>query len=428
MLETGLFQENTTLYCAARKTRLSRLLEEKYAGQLKIVDDSRIAVNSLKRGDVAHSYPIDYVNINTEKAIVESCFTALIIGFGTTGQDALRFLYEFSAFPKNEKGEKSPVKIHAVDHSMNEIRGNLLQEIPALERLEGKNKEIELHHMDVGSQTFFDLKKSIIKDLNYVIIATGDDERNIEIASQLLEMAYQYKDNTQQPFKVFVRLYKEENRERFESAIEVYKPFSLSLALFGATRLLYTEELIINDEIQKESEVFQRSYCEANPNETYAPLEARLEQERQNPQVGPLYAYRSLERKEGQNKANQMHVYTKIRLMGLNENYQAVVLPKWDKETGLDFCDADKTWIAQLTHASACEHLRWNASHLMMGYVTMTDEVGKQTEGTCNLRKKQHRCIVPWNELNKQTQSYDYYVVRTSVYQYLKGKAAVELK
>lgn len=123
-----------------------------------------------------------------------------------------------------------------------------------------------------------------------------------------------------------------------------------------------------------------------------------------------------------------MHVYTKIKLMGLEKNPNTVVLPKWEKEFGLDKCNASKEWIAKLTNTSICEHLRWNASHMMIGYVTMTDEVSKQTIGTCNLRKKQHNCIVDWEELDKQTQSYDYYIVRTSVYQYLKETTKVELK
>lgn len=427
MLETSQFDDNTTIYCTARKTRLARLIEEKYVGRLKIVDDSRVAVNSLRRGEVEHSYPIDYVTIDSERAIVESRFTALIIGFGTTGQDALRFLYEFSAFP-NCEGRKSPVKIHVVDNQMDEIRGDFMREVPAMEFLEGKNREIELHHMDIGSKGFFELQKAIIKQLNYVIIATGDDERNIEVASSLLEMANQYKDIGLQQFRVFVRLYNEENREKFDSAIDVYKSFSLSLSYFGSTRSLYTKEIIIDDNIKNESEEFHKSYCEANKGEKYVSIEHRLENERQNPNVGPLYAYRSLERKNFQNKANRMHVYTKIKLMGMTMNSNTIVLPKWEKEFGLDRCNMDKIWTAKLINASICEHLRWNASHQMMGYVTMTDEVRKQTIGTCNIRKKQHNCIIAWEELDKQTQSYDYYVVRTSVYFYFKGITKVELK
>lgn len=422
MLESGLFKEKSTIYCASRKTRLSRLIEEKYAGLLKIVDDSRMAVNFLKRGKVEQSYPIDYVTINTEKAVVESCFTALIIGFGTTGQDTLRFLYEFSAFP-NPDGKKSKVKIHVVDNKMNQLKGDFLQEVPAMETLEYKDGEIELHHMDIGSKEFFDLQKSIIKDLNYVVIATGDDERNIETASMLLEMAHQYKDNTSQQFRVFVRLYNEENKEKFESAIDVYKPFSLSLSYFGSAKSLYTKSIIVNDKLRADAEEFHKSYCEANKDEEYVPLEKRLEKERRNAKVEPHYAYRSLERKENQNEANSMHVYTKMKLMGLTENPDTIILPEWDKNNGLNKSTIDKTCVTRLLNASICEHLRWNASHLMMGYLPMTDEVRKQTSGTCNIKVKQHSCIKDWNELDTETQGYDYYVVRTSIYQYLKGSS-----
>lgn len=427
ILQTEMFKDskNTKLYCAVRKTRFSKLIEEKYEGQLRIIDDSRMSINSLKRCEVEYSQPIDYVKVDSEKAVVESCFTSLVIGFGTTGQDALRFLYEFSAFPDSD-GNKSPVKIHVVDSKMNQIRGDFLQEVPAMEDLDGK--EIELHQMDVGSKEFFELQRSLVKDLNYVVIAAGDDALNIEIASKLLEMANQYKDNSLEHFRVFIRIYNEENRIKFDAASDVYKPYSLSLTFFGSTTSMYTKDIIISDRIKDEAEEFHRAYCDANAGETYFPLEERLNQERRKSDIGPLYAYRSLERKESQNKANRMHVNTKIKLMGLDKNPNNVVLPKWDDKTGFDNCKADKAWATKLTNASICEHLRWNASHLMMGYLPMTDEVKKQNSGTCDIRKRMHTCIVDWNELDKLTQKYDYYVVKTSVYQYLKGKVAVNIE
>ena len=435
MLQTEMFKDskNTKLYCAVRKTRFSKLLEEKYEGQLRIIDDSRMSINSLKRGEVKNSQPIDYVKVDSEKAVVESCFRSLVIGFGTTGQDALRFLYEFSAFPGSD-GKKSPVKIHVVDSNMNKLRGDFMQEVPAMEDLEGKeiedleDKEIELHQMDVGSKKFFKLQRSLVKDLNYVVIAAGDDALNIEIASKLLEMANQYKDNSLEQFRVFVRIYNEENMVKFDAASDVYKPFSLSLTYFGSTKSLYTKDIIISDRIKDDAEEFHRAYCDANAGETYFPLEERLNQERRKSDVGPLYSYRSLERKESQNKANRMHVYTKIKLMGLDKNPNNVVLPKWDDKTGFDNCKVDKDWTTKLTNASFCEHLRWNASHLMMGYLPMTDEVKKQNSGTCDIRKRMHTCIVNWDELDELTQKYDYYVVKTSVYQYLKGKVAVNIE
>ncbi|MGM9708040.1 MAG: hypothetical protein ACI3ZB_00310 [Prevotella sp.] len=426
ILDAPLSGENTVVYCATRNTRLAHLIEEKYEGRLRIVDDSRLAVNSLKKGDVEHSYPIDYVAVNNDNAVVESVFTALIIGFGTTGQDALRFLYEFSAFPAPD-GTKSKVRIHVVDNKMNALRGDFLQEVPAMEYLEGDGKEIVLHHMDLGSREYFELQKSLVKELNYAVIAAGDDERNIEIASSLLEMANQYKDNSLSRFRVFVRLYKEVNKEKFDAAVEVYKPFSMPLAYFGSARTLYTKDNIVDNYLKAAAEDFHKSYCDANASEVYVPLEKRLEKERMNPKVGPLYAYRSFERKESQNEANSMHVYTKMRLMGLTENPNAVVLPRWDKSCGLDKSDIDAMLRKRLINASICEHLRWNASHLMMGYLPMSPEVRKQTDGTCNIRAKQHSCIVEWNKLDMSTQGYDYFVVKTSVYQYLKGKVTVKI-
>ena len=201
----------------------------------------------------------------------------------------------------------------------------------------------------------------------------------------------------------------------------------MPLAYFGSARTLYTKDNIVDNNLKAAAEDFHKSYCDANASEVYVPLEKRLEKERMNPKVGPLYAYRSFERKESQNEANSMHVYTKMRLMGLTENPNAVVLPRWDKSCGLDKSDIDALLRKRLINASICEHLRWNASHLMMGYLPMSPAVRKQTDGTCNIRAKQHSCIVEWNKLDMTTQGYDYFVVKTSVYQYLKGKVTVKI-
>ena len=420
MLERPEFLNGTKIYCSARKTQLTRLIEEQYAGSLVIIDDSLMAVNSLKLGEAPHSYPIDYVKVNTQNATVDSRFTALIIGFGTTGQDAMRFLYEFSAFP-NAYGGKSQVKIHAVDQNMDRIRGSLMQEIPALEYLEGW--EIELHHMDIASKAYYDLLKSIIKDLNYVVIATGDDERNIEQASSLLEMVNRHRDGLHPDFRVFVRLYREENRIKYLSAINVYGSLAMSLSYFGSTKSLYTKSHIINNRIQLEAEEFQKSYCTTNRNE-YIPYEQRLKQVRETPKAELAYAYRNFQRKESQNKANRAHIYTKIKLMGLTDVPEKVILPAWTETHTPSQWKTEKAWTTRLINASICEHLRWNASHLMMGYIPMTEEVKEHATGTCDIRKKQHSCIVDWKELDKQ--AYDYYVVRTSIYLYLKetGKSA----
>lgn len=126
---------------------------------------------------------------------------------------------------------------------------------------------------------------------------------------------------------------------------------------------------------------------------------------------------RSLRRKEGQDKANCQHCYTKQRLLNLGNRNEPLELPEWtDKESILDHEGAtENPWLVCLYNVAICEHLRWNASHLMMGYVPMTPDVKKHIDGTCDERTKQHTCIVDWHQLPCGTQGYDYSVVKTTV-------------
>lgn len=136
------------IYCSARKTKLNKLIEETKDKHLKFIDDSRTSITQLKMDHDKGRHPIDYVEIDKERGVVTSEFKALIVGFGTTGQDALRFLYEFSAFTGIDQ-KKSPVQLHVVDCNMDKLKGGFYQEVPGMSMLEGK--EIFLHNLNFNS-------------------------------------------------------------------------------------------------------------------------------------------------------------------------------------------------------------------------------------------------------------------------------------
>lgn len=403
------------IYCSARKTKLNRLIEETKDKHLKFIDDSRTSITQLKMDHDKGRHPIDYVDIDKERGIVTSEFKALIVGFGTTGQDALRFLYEFSAFTGIDQ-KKSPVQLHVVDCNMDQLKGGFYQEVPGMSMLEGK--EIFLHNLNFNSMEFNQFLDANINDLNYVIIATGNDEQNIEFASAIMERVFSQRKEKAHHLKVFVRMYSEANRIKFNSAINVYAQFCenenyLPLEFFGDTKTLYTRDVIIDNRYEQQAKEFYKAYCKAtSSSESW---EERAEEEKDK--LGGIYGMRSLRRKEGQDKANCQHCYTKQQLLNLENRNEPLELPEWtETESILDHEGATENhWLVCLYNVAICEHLRWNASHLMMGYVPMTADVKKQIDGTCDERTKQHTYIVDWNQLPCGTQGYDYCVVKTTV-------------
>lgn len=403
------------IYCSARKTKLNRLIEETEDKHLKFIDDSRTSITQLKMDHDKGRHPIDYVDIDKERGVVTSEFRALIVGFGTTGQDALRFLYEFSAFTGIDQ-KKSPVQLHVVDCNMDKLKGGFYQEVPGMSMLEGK--EIFLHNLNFNSMEFNQFLDTNINELNYVIIATGNDEQNIEFASAIMERVFSQRKEKAHHLKVFVRMYSEANRIKFNSAINVYAQFCkeenyLPLEFFGDTKTLYTRDVIIDNRYEQQAKEFYKAYCKATSSSDS--WEKRADKEKDK--LGGIYGMRSLQRKEGQDKANCQHCYTKQQLLNLENRNGSLELPEWtETESILDHEGATENhWLVCLYNVAICEHLRWNASHLMMGYVPMTPDVKKHIDSTCDERTKQHTCIVDWNQLPCGTQGYDYSVVMTTV-------------
>ena len=368
------------------------------------------------------AHPINYVEINHQLGCVQTKkpFTAFIIGFGTTGQEALRFLYEFSAFADCH-GKKTPVEFHVFDNRIDEIKGELYQEIPALPLLENFH-EITLHPCNAGTLEFLDQLHELIDNLNYVVIDTGKDERNLHIATMIYEYALQHRQDGFNKFKILVRLYESGSEYKFKKVIEAYGNGHFpAIERFGSPSDIYSKEWVVDDAEKDKAVKFYKAYCQV-AKEKYRPTEERQEHE-VGKEPTPLLGYRRLNRVLMQDKANCKHCYTKEMLLGLHDMSASPELPSWPikMETSNQ---AEKDWRCRLLNVSICEHLRWNASHLMMGYLPMSVEEAKAISNSCNERTKKHLCITDWDRLpeNPDYKEYDYMVVCTTVEQYNKRK------
>lgn len=400
------------IFCHARRNALNTTLENpaNSKADVKVIDSSYLSVVSLKTkrkdetaplGRSEYLYhPVKYVERNERLGTVKSPFTALIVGFGETGRDVFRFLYEFGSFIGDD-GAKSPFKCYAVDKKMDVLRGRFLLNVPALKELEN---EVELLNLSYDSPAFWEKMKSIVNELNYVVIAVGDDESGIALLADLYEFVNRHRRNKFEKFRIFVRSYKPENELRLEQLIRYYKENNEdAVTLFGASSEIYRKDMIMNDELLEMSKTFYEAYNRVSsyPGETW---EQRRESILNTKGSTRLLNRQSVRRKEGQDMANCLHIHTKVTLAG-----------------GLErVCGAlqnDPDWETCRTNLAKCEHLRWNASHYMQGYVLMTDEVKRTIESkqSCDERTKQHTCLIPWEQLDKKNQGYDYQVVDTSV-------------
>lgn len=406
-------------YCHARKSQnnAAMLNEGALAFKVHIIDTSNLAVLDLKRDNRFH--PVNFVEKDTNTGTVKSAFTGMVIGFGETGRDAFRFLYEFSSFTKDNQGNPSAKKIHVIDKDIDDLKAEFLEEAPALKN----NSEIEWWNVkSTHSAGYWDKLKSVIQELNYIVISVKDDEEAVGIATSIFEYAYRYRDNLNR-FKIFVRL-RNSMREDF---LRKHKEFFNVIVPFGSVMDAFSYETINKDVLEKAAKRFKYRYdilygakfdAIENGNEEEYADEAWLKRRKVYLEETDAVKRKESEIKiwyqEEQDRSNVWHIYTKIALVNEDVTPESLQL------------GSNKQLLQNL---SDCEHLRWNAKMELLGFEPATSEdikkeeeksKDKQRDPWRSLKLRRHECIVDcqtlhFNPVLAKTIPYDESAVKLSL-------------
>lgn len=467
-------ERQVKLYCHTRNNSIHRVIanDQPINGiEVKIVDLSQICVNLLKHNPDFH--PVNYVNVEQD-ATVSSPFNALVIGFGQVGIEIVRFLYEFSAFVKtgstNVDVRRSAFHCHVVDKNMHDIAGSFVANSPSIKvSMPFKSQEpikdslISLHEMDCQSLYFYEMLESWIKDLNYIVIATGDDNLNISLSVRILRLAIRYKENLDH-FRILVkvshddsghirniaayynRLWEAEQKKdvndnaKRQKVIPSNMILDTPITLFGTIKETYQYEYIISDKLKDMAKMFKERYDKSirelqivsgNTVDTIVSWDDEynrfMQLEGDYAGYAPTYSnIMKLHRTQSQNLENSFHIHTKQRLAmyALDaEEYATLAKHQFfrkDNDIKYQYKSHVKdveTIIKVLDTLAQTEHLRWNASHEILGYQAWEDEFFKDEA------KLIHGCMKNWQDLAVITQSYDYNVVDVSL-----GIIAPEIK
>lgn len=427
------------IYCKARQSYENYTLFDSSTNALfHLVDDSSYAVNSLKVMDwdktgtpIAH--PINYVKVNSALGVVESAFNCMVVGFGQTGQDAMRFLYEFGSFV-GRTGGKSPFHCKITDKDMNSCLGYVASEIPALQIGDGSvadsdkpisNREIELIQCDVHSDAFWNEleRDNFINKLNCIVVALGSDEENISLATKLYEFALRHDavgNKEGNCLKIFVRGYNSDEEARLRNVESFYRKENDVIRIFGEVSDIYSYDVIIKNKIQEQAKEFFESYnTTLGFNEEWDARHDKL-------RTGTIDQKVEIRIKEKQDRYNALHQFTKLQLLGITSSGASVrqlpstypfiteqqLVGNMKRYYGNAIpCNEDdelQLWHTRLENVSKCEHLRWNSAMYMLGFVY----VDAQKK---DFRKRQHKYLVDWDQLDNGVRMYDYKVVETTV-------------
>lgn len=438
-------------YCHARQNGLNRVVEDiavKRGLDVRIIDSSHLSIELLKANQDYH--PVKLVDIDKDNpTTVSSEFNSLVIGFDEAGQDAMKFLYEFGAFVSNEgtpENEiRSPFHCIAADKRMNELQGVFSTFAPAAiaQKNSDGTKLIELVQCDCLSSEFFDnvLDKDLRQKLNYVVITLGDDDLGMMLAIRILSHIRREREDLSR-LRIFVRSYRPERESYMQKIANYYnegynqdcseskKPAYQTEAIiipFGQSEKIYSYDMIIRDKLTQQGKLFQKHYCEMKGEKEFWNLRRDLltgAKKRIKNEDGKkvivevpvgerkvsLNDMRSLRRKESQDLANALHLNTKMYLLtkSLGTDYNdTTFLKNYFGENGKPKCEGgyDKIRYPYLSvkenqailNLARLEHLRWNASHEMLGYTKADTDVHG-----CNERTRQHNCLRPWEELDDE--------------------------
>ena len=425
----------TTIYCHARRNAVNRIVEDlglanETRTEVKIIDSSHLAIEQLKR-DV-RNHPVEFVAVNPlgshNPATVSSPFVGLVMGFGETGEEAVKFLYEYGAFVHEDAtaadSRRSPFCCYVVDRDMRNLEGQFASGIPGVD-VEKCDEEkshalIRFYPFEYRSNAFHtQILGKIAETLNYVVVAIGDDEKNMTIAVEILRYIRRKRANLDN-FRIYVRAYE---KGSFKHLKEIARHYNLilgkdenekcrTIVLFGQSANIYTYELVVRDKFEQEGQQYYEAYRSlqidaAGDEGTWE--ERHRKTMKPNGSTTKWDRMSKIIRKENLDRTNALHAQTKIRLLqkavgeaSAKDFAQRALASREGKKDCIRYPLLSPEENKLMLNLAMCEHLHWNAAHEMMGYVN------NETGHRCDERTKQHNCLKPWQELDKESDAVDY--------------------
>lgn len=159
--------------------------------RVHILNLSEMSFNEVRQNQ-PQLHPIHFAHIARDAkgeslGYIERPSTSILIGFGETGQEALRYLYEFGSFiGKDMQPVSNTFKVF--DPQIESLKGEFLNRTPALRY----DANIEWLDASIGSSQFWLDFAMSLPSLTYVVVTVDKGPRNVEIAVQLLQEAARY--------------------------------------------------------------------------------------------------------------------------------------------------------------------------------------------------------------------------------------------
>lgn len=220
-------------------------------------------------------------------------FNAMIVGFGATGQEALRFIHEFGSFVGKDLRPQQN-NYHVIDPHIEELKGEFLSRTPAFRY----DANVTWTSYSTGSERFWLDYAMLLPNLNYVVVCIDTGHRNVEIAVRLLQDAARFGKDLSR-FKILVKASVEDSQ--LPSMIAFYNrnfcPEGVSVIYpFGLPEKVWNLDVVTGRELKAEAIRFHDVACEVTHQEVET-WDARSERIRKGDGLA-LAKHRELHRRQ----------------------------------------------------------------------------------------------------------------------------------
>lgn len=401
----------TSIYCQTRRNAKTIWMEHynlrfpKEKTDIHVIDTAYLSIAQLKQEPKYQ--PVRYIDIDKRTGLIrqDSKFSSVILGFGETGKEALRYLYEFGTFV-DSTGLHHDGAFWVADDDMERLKGAFYAKAREMKN----EKCVELNDFVIGSEDYWDKMNELLPTLNYVIIAMGDDNEGINTAYNLCTIARRlrdkHKDEQWKKLTIFVRSYENANLNRIKMVRDDLnlscQDMNINVEIFGSIEQLFTYKMLVDGKVLREAKEYNYSYEKGTSTTSVKELEncwdEVLEIKKEDTPNYNMTELEEIERKQNQNICNSMHRHTKVYI--------------------LKQCDSEMNVSNEvITNLAKLEHARWVACSKLDGWRRDIDNPKNK-----DLPKKIHCDVCEWDEircwdkaLQKEVQSYDIKVVKTSI-------------
>ena len=417
-------------------TSLSRRMSGKNNISFNITDSARLAAVELKSN--AKYQPVNFLKVDTNTATVSTPFRAMILGFDETGEEVMKYLYEYSSLI-NTNGEKNPTTIFITNTKVVETHNKFLMKYPSLRN----SKEVQLVDEGVHTSEFKTWLATSSENLSYIVICSGNDIDNINFTNTIYKIACRRRNAKSGKLMIFVRSYSQDYYNELNDIATYYntcnKESNIEIVVFGSKRSIFTYRSVVEQHTINDARLFYESYIKHTKyNESWYDQYLKL---------SATYAqHQELACRLNQNMSNWFHIATKMHLCGADtdkdklhrlcecvysrpkmehylESLDSALTPEEKAKVVKLYCsyaNASESEQTLMNNLAKCEYLRWKALMEMLGYIPDNDIVNEEGTIRKDHANKKHARITTIERMKQEpvlseTIPYNYTVVDVSL-------------